>query len=137
MLTKKTEKYHHLLCVLRLYWGRVELVRIAIGHAGTTLHDTATGIATALAKVRSSTAAKRKKKGHNKTHETNTRALILDKQIEKNLLDMLYSLAQTRLLGIIAHRHHTIRENATTCTINQGHTIGHTRGPSSQLHTNT
>jgi hypothetical protein len=52
--TKKTEKYHPLLCALRRYWGRVDLVCIPIGNAGTTLNDTASGIATALAKVRPS-----------------------------------------------------------------------------------
>ena len=36
-LAKKTEKYHPLLCALRRYWERVELVCIPFGHAGTTL----------------------------------------------------------------------------------------------------
>jgi hypothetical protein len=43
--------------------GRVELVSIPIGHAGgTTLSDTATDIATALAKVHPSIAAKWRQK---------------------------------------------------------------------------
>ena len=53
-LTKKTEKYHACLCALRRYWGRVDLVCIPIGHSGTTLQDTASDIATALAKSRPS-----------------------------------------------------------------------------------
>ena len=53
-LTKKIEKYHPLLCALRRYWGHVDLVCIPICHAGTTLQDTAAGIATALAKARPS-----------------------------------------------------------------------------------
>jgi len=38
--TKKTEKYHPLLCALRRYWRRLDLVCIPIGHAGTALNDT-------------------------------------------------------------------------------------------------
>jgi hypothetical protein len=53
-LTKKIEKYHPLLCALRQYWGLVDLVCISIGHASTTLQDTATYIATALVKARPS-----------------------------------------------------------------------------------
>ena len=53
-LAKKTEKYHLQLGALRRYWGRFELVCIPIDHAGTTLIDTATDIATALAKARPS-----------------------------------------------------------------------------------
>ena len=49
-LTKKSEKFQS----LRRYKERVELNCIPIGHAGTTLHDTATDIATALAKDRPS-----------------------------------------------------------------------------------
>jgi hypothetical protein len=63
-LAKKTEKYHPLLCAFRRYWGRVELVCIVpIGHAGNTLHDTATDIANALAMACPSTAAKRTTQG--------------------------------------------------------------------------
>jgi hypothetical protein len=50
--------------MLRRYWGRVDLVCIPIGHAGTPLYDTATDIATALAQVRLSIAATRKQMGH-------------------------------------------------------------------------
>ena len=77
-LAKKTEKYHPLLCALRLYWGRVELVCIPIGHAGTTLLDTATDIATALAKARPSTTAKRTTKTQ-RTQDINKSALIHEK----------------------------------------------------------
>ena len=108
-LTMKTEKYNCLLCALRRYWGRVELVCIPIGHVGTTLHDTATDIATALAKVRPSIAAKRKLKGH-KTHQTSTTARIHDKQIAKTLQDKFCSIAKTRLLVIIAHSQQKMRK---------------------------
>ena len=59
-LKEKTDKYNPLMTTLRRYWGRVNLVCIPIGHAGTTLNDTATDIATALAQVRPSIAATRK-----------------------------------------------------------------------------
>ena len=39
-----------MLTALRRYWGRVDLV--CIGHAGTNRSDTASEIATGLAKVR-------------------------------------------------------------------------------------
>ncbi len=75
--TMKTEKYHPFLCALRRYLGRIELVCIPIGNAGTALHDTATDIATALTKVRTSIAAQRNLKGH-KTHESSTTAFVYD-----------------------------------------------------------
>ena len=103
-LAKKTEKYQPLLCALRRYWGRVELVCIPIGHAGTIVHDTATDIATALAMACPSIAARRRTQGQ-KTQDKNKTALIHNnKRIAKALLDKLRSLAQTRLLAIIAHR---------------------------------
>ena len=69
------------------------------------------------AKVRLSIAAKRKLKCH-KTQETSTNALIHRKHIiSRTLLDMVCSLAHTRLLGIISHRQQKIREQATACTI--------------------
>jgi hypothetical protein len=102
-LAGKTEKYYPLLCALRRYWRRVDLVCIHIGHAGTTLLDTATDISSALVKARPSTAPKRATRGQ-KTQDTNKNALIHDKRIAKTLLDKLCSLAQARLLSIIAHR---------------------------------
>ena len=75
-----------LFCDLRRYWGSVELVCISIGHAGTTLYDTATGILPTLAKVRPSIAANRKTKGL-KTQDINKTALIHDTRIAKSLLD--------------------------------------------------
>jgi hypothetical protein len=57
-LTKKTEKYHPLLCALRKYWGRLDLVCIPIGHACTTFLDTENDIVTALATTRPSIDAK-------------------------------------------------------------------------------
>ena len=63
-LTNKTDKYNPLLYALRRYCGLAELVCIPIYHAGTTLHDTATDIATILDKVRPSIATNRKLKGH-------------------------------------------------------------------------
>ena len=57
--TEKTDKYLLLLTALRKYWGRVEIVCIPIGHAGTTLTDTVNDFASALAKVRSSIASER------------------------------------------------------------------------------
>ncbi len=102
-LAKKTEKYHPLLCALRRYLGRVELVCIPISHAGTTLVNTNTDILSALTKARPSLAAKRSTKGK-QTQDINKTALTHDKRIAKTLLDKLCYLAQTRLLGIIAHR---------------------------------
>ena len=114
--TKKTEKYHLLLCALRRYWGRVELVCIPIGHAGTTLIDTANDISAALTKNRPSISAKRTTKDKQEKDENKT-ALIHDKRIAKTLLDKLCALAQTRLLGIISHKQQKIREQATTYRI--------------------
>jgi hypothetical protein len=51
-IKEKTDKYNPLVTTLRRYWGMVDLVCILIGQAGTTLNDTATDIATALAQVR-------------------------------------------------------------------------------------
>jgi hypothetical protein len=98
-----TDKYFPFLTALRKYWGRIELVCIPIGHAGTTLTDNANDFAAALAKARPFIAAQRKGKGH-KTPEISSTALLHDKRIAKTLLNKLCLLAQTRLLGIIAHR---------------------------------
>jgi hypothetical protein len=111
--TEKTDKYLPLLTALRKYWGRVEFICIPIGHAGTTLIDTVNDFASALAKVRPSIASDRKRKGHKKP-DTSSAALLHDKRIAKTLLNKLCSLAQTRLLGIIAHRQKLIREQAAT-----------------------
>jgi hypothetical protein len=86
---------------------------LPIGHAGTALIDTVNDFASALAKVRPSIASERKRKGH-KTPDTSSAALLHDKRIAKTLLNKLCSLAQTRLLGIIAHRQKLIREQAAT-----------------------
>jgi hypothetical protein len=110
---QKTDKYFPLLTALRKYWERVELVCIPIGHAGTTLIDNANDFAAALAKVRPSIAAQRKGKGH-KTPEISSTALRHDKRIAKTLLNKLCLLAQTRLLGIIAHRQKKIRDQENT-----------------------
>ncbi len=59
-LAEKTDKYNPLICALRRYWGRVDVICIPIGHAGTILHDTATNIATPLSQDRPSIAAQRK-----------------------------------------------------------------------------
>ena len=132
---EKTAKYQPLLRALRRYWGRVELVCIPIGHAGTTLHDTATDIAAALAKVRPSNAAQRKRKG-DRTPATSKTALTHDKRVATTLLDKLCSLAQKRLLGIIAHRQQLIRERTALGTLTLSphpitHTLRHTPRPPS------
>ncbi len=59
---QKTDKYLPLLTALRRYWRRVELICIPIGHAGTPLIDTVNKFSSALAKVRQSIAAERKRK---------------------------------------------------------------------------
>ena len=91
------------MTALRRYWGRVDLVCIPIGHAGTTLNDTTSDIATALVKVRPSMAALRKQKEH-KTPDISNTAILHDMSTTKNLLDKNCSLAQTCLLDIVAHQ---------------------------------
>jgi hypothetical protein len=114
-LKKKPDKYNSLVTTLRRYWGRVDLVCIPISHAGTALNDTATDIVTELAQVRLSITSTRKQKGH-KTPEISKISLLHDTHMEKALLDKFYSLAETRLLGIIAHRQQKIREQTTGST---------------------
>ena len=83
--------------------GRVDLICIPIGHAGTTPNDTVSNITTALAKVRPSIANSRKRIGR-KTPEIRKTALLHGTHMVETLLDELCSLAQTRLLGVIAHK---------------------------------
>jgi len=90
-LKEKTDKYNPLVTTLRRYWGRFDLVCISIGHAITTLNDTATDIATALAQIRPSIATTRKQKGH-KTPEISKTTLLHDTRTAKALLDKLCSL---------------------------------------------
>ena len=73
---------------------------IPIGHAGTTLHDTARDLATALARIRPHFAAKRRRQGH-KTPDVDSKALKHDKTIIKALLSTLSSLAQDYLIAIL------------------------------------
>jgi hypothetical protein len=84
------------------YRGRVELVCIPLGHAGTNINDAASDIEITQAQVRPSIAAIRKQKERN-TLETSKTALLHDMRISKTFLDKLLFLAQTRLLGIIGH----------------------------------
>jgi hypothetical protein len=63
-LRGKTGKYNPLVTTLQHHWRRIDLVCIPIGHAGTTLNDTATDIATALAQIRPSITVTRKQKSH-------------------------------------------------------------------------
>ena len=130
-LKEKNDKYNPLVTTVRRYWGRVDLVCNTIGHSGTALNDTATDIATALAQVRPSIAATRKQKGH-KTPEISKTALLHDTHTAKALLDKLCFLAQTKLLGIIAHRQQKIREQSTgsICTT----TIGGVQPTAQQTH---
>jgi hypothetical protein len=83
---EKFDKYNSFMATLRRYWDRVDLVCIPIGHPDTTLNDTATDIATALAQVRPSIAATRKQKGY-KTLEIIKTALLHDTRTAKALLD--------------------------------------------------
>jgi len=111
-LMKKSDKYNPLVTTFRRYWGRVDLVCIPIGHAGITLNDTASNIATALAKVLPSIATMRKRNDH-KTPEISKTAILYGTRTAKTLLKKLCSLAQTRLLGILAHRQQKNREQTT------------------------
>ena len=71
----------------------MDFVCIPIGQAGTTLNDTASDIATALAKVRPSSDVKGKSRTP-KTQEQSKTSVIHDKQAAKTLLDKFSSLAQ-------------------------------------------
>jgi hypothetical protein len=77
----------------------VELGCISIGHIATNLNDTATHIATALAKVRPSIATQYRRKCQ-KVPETSKTALLHDKRDAKTFLDKMRFFAQTLLLGI-------------------------------------
>jgi hypothetical protein len=108
---KEDREVSPLLCALRRYWGRVDLICIPIGHAGKSLNDTASDIATALAKVRPSCYGKGKSRTP-KTQESSKTSVIHDTQVAKTLLGKFCSRAQTRLLGIIAHRKKNQRANS-------------------------
>ena len=106
--TDKTTKYEPLLAALLKYWGAVEFVCIPIGHAGTTLHDTARDLATALARIRPHFAAKRRRQGH-KTPDVDSKALKHDKTIVKALLSCISSIAQDYLINILYNREKALR----------------------------
>jgi hypothetical protein len=114
--TKKTEKYHPLLCALRRYWSRVDIVCIPIDYAGTTLNNTASNIATALGKVRPSSDVKGKSKLP-KTQKPRKTSVIHDKQVAKTFLVKICGTAQTRLLDIIENINQKIKDHAHTNNI--------------------
>ena len=93
---EKTEKYQPLIAALLAEgWGRVELVCIPIGHAGTTLTSTAEELATALATMRPIGG---------KIPTTDHNALIHDRKIATQLLEQFSDLAIDRLEKILANR---------------------------------
>jgi hypothetical protein len=94
----------------------MDLVSISIGHAGTTLNDTSSDIATALAKDRPSSDVKGKSRIP-KTQKPSKTSVIHDKQVAKTLLDKLCALAKTLLLGKIANRNQKIKYHALTNNI--------------------
>ena len=49
--TEKIEKYSPLVAALKQYWGRMELVAIPVGHAGTTLTRTLDHLTATLSTV--------------------------------------------------------------------------------------
>jgi hypothetical protein len=93
-------------------------------HAGNTLNDTASDIATALAKARLSSDVKGKSRIP-KTQEPSNMSVIHDTQVAKTLLGKLCALAQTRLLGIIAKRTQKIKDQALTNNTRNTQTATH------------
>ncbi len=100
---EKNTKYAPLLASLRRHWGRVELIALPIGHAGTTLNSTLDQLTTAFSTVRPTTGRSSTSKG-GKPAATDHNAKTHDYTMFKSMLDSLRDLAQSRLLGIIRNK---------------------------------
>ena len=116
---EKIDKYQPLLQALESFgWGRVDLVCIPVGHAGTLLNRTAEELATALSTVRPGMSKKRKRtqqqQEDDKEPKKDKNAFYHDLKIAKGLLDKVSDLASSRLLQILAFRTHELRKLGPT-----------------------
>jgi hypothetical protein len=109
-LELKTQKYQPLIAELLQEWGHVDLVCIPIGHAGTTLRDTAGHLAEALARRRPGLSGRKRTTTTDKDN-IDRHALKQDAILAHDLLLQLTTLASTRLLQTLAHR------NAEICRL--------------------
>ena len=107
-LAEKTQKYEPLATALRRHWGEVDLICIPVGHAGTTLTMSIDSIALALAKQRPPTTTSRSTSGQ-QAQDKEAKAAAQDRRLVRNAFDSLCTLAQHRLLSIIAHRQQETR----------------------------
>ena len=108
-LEEKTLKYTPLVAALKTIWGRVELIVVPIGHAGTVLDKTYKSIATALSATRPEVALARASRGA-VDPDTDHAARAHDMSLFKGMLDAITRLAQDRLLGIIHRRQRLVNE---------------------------
>ena len=107
-LEQKTHKYQPLIAELQQEWGYVDLVCVPIGHAGTTLGETAVQLAEALARRRPGLSGRKRKTTSDKIN-IDRHALQQDAILANRLLLQLTDLASTRLLQTLAHRQAEIR----------------------------
>ncbi len=81
-------KYAPLMATLRRHWGRVELIALPIGHAGTTLNSTLDQLTTAFSTVRPTTGRLSTNKGGTPA-ATDQNAKSHDYTLFKSLMDSL------------------------------------------------
>jgi hypothetical protein len=106
-LQEKTAKYSPFVTALKAVWGKVEVVAIPIGHAGTTLITTQRHLVQALSATRPDIErSKAKREVHNP--DTDSAARTHDSFLFKTMMQALTKLGQTRLIGIIHHHQNLV-----------------------------
>jgi hypothetical protein len=135
------DKYASLVTARKDIWGKVELVAVPIGHAGTTL----AAISHSLAQVLSDTIleiAQARSKRQVINPDTESAARTHDSSIFKSLMEALSKLAQSRLIGIIHNRQSLVHNQEREISRTRAHSVAtsaHTQGIHKQggAHTST
>ena len=116
----KAIKYAALLQLLREHWGRVDLVCVPVGHAGTTLEATAEALSRAVSAPRPTRATPRP--GHrNDDKQPDPHTRCHDRRLSRALLDNLISqLSTKRLEHIFINRAQQLLQNTAAPNMTSG-----------------
>ncbi len=113
-LEEKTQKYQPLLEELRQHWVSVSLVCVPIGHAGTTLAETATHLAAALASRRPGLSGSKRKTTTGNETNIDRHALHHDTTLANRLLQQPTSTVRPRVHKTFANARTSTSRNTTT-----------------------
>ena len=102
-IEEKNMKYAPLMATLRRHWGRLELIALPIGHAGTTLSITLDQLTTAFSTVRPTTGRSSSNKSGTPA-ATDQNAKNHDYTMFKSLLDSITDFTRTSIYVYIPNQ---------------------------------